>query len=247
MKRLSGRMALRWLLWGLTCLLVLALLAVMVFLVREYEENQNLVRLEQSAASMGMDVRSGLTRSVQNLMALHSLTSSPSNWPTLAADLLAAQRELVHLEWRDARMRPQATRTTPFLPQLYRYRPRSDSQADVAQACLNANRLSAPAYSPSYFWPLGPGQGIELLEMCLPLSRDGQPDGYLIATYSLAGLLTELMQARSGGANPDDEWNCRPAGALCRRSRRGATSRPGSRASGGRHPAFLGPGEWLLR
>jgi len=197
MKRLSGRMALRWLLWGLTCLLVLALLAVMVFLVREYEENQNLVRLEQSAASMGMDVRSGLTRSVQNLMALHSLTSSPSNWPTLAADLLAAQRELVHLEWRDARMRPQATRTTPFLPQLYRYRPRSDSQADVAQACLNANRLSAPAYSPSYFWPLGPGQGIELLEMCLPLSRDGQPDGYLIATYSLAGLLTELIPAQA--------------------------------------------------
>jgi len=31
------------------------------------------------------------------------------------------------------------------------------------------------------------------MEMCLPLMRDGQSDGYLIATYSLAAILTEMI------------------------------------------------------
>ena len=192
---LSGRLSRRWLLWGLTCSLVAALLATTVFLVREYEETQSLSRLEGSLASMSVDVRSGLTRSVQNLVAMHSLAPTPASWPTLASELLASQREIVHLEWRDPRLRPIVSRITPYLPQLYGYRPRSDTQVDVSQACLNASRLSAPAYSASYFWPLAPGQGVELMEMCLPLIREGQPDGYLIATYSLSGMLTELIPA----------------------------------------------------
>lgn len=190
-----GRLSRRWLLWGLTCLLVMALLAVLVFLVREYEETQTLTRLERSAASMSMDVRTGLTRSVQNLLALHSLAPTPSSWPGLAADILASQREIMHLEWRDRDLNPLATRPTPYLPDVYAYRPRRDALPDVIQACLNADRISGPAYSNSYFWPLAQGQGIELMEMCLPLNRDGQADGYLIATYAMAGLLTELIPA----------------------------------------------------
>lgn len=183
----------RWALWGLIFALLVALLAVMVFLVREYEESQLLVQLERNAASMGSDVRTGLNRSIQNLQALHGLAPTPELWPIQAAEFLSTHREMVHIEWRDADLRPMAARTTPYMPRLYTYRARRDSQVDVAQACSNATRLSGPAFSPSYFWPLSPGQGIELMEMCLPLMRDGQSDGYLIATYSLAAILTEMI------------------------------------------------------
>lgn len=190
---LAGRMARRWVLWGLIFALLIALLAVMVFLVREYEENQSLVQLERNAASMSTDVRNGLNRSIQNLQAWQGQAPTPALWPGQAAEFLSTHREMVHVEWRDAALRPMAARTTPYMPQLYAYRPRSDTQVDVGQACSNATRLSGPAFAASYFWPLGPGQGIELIEMCLPLMRDGQSDGYLIATYSLEGLLTELI------------------------------------------------------
>jgi len=193
MRTLPGRMARRWALWGLIVGLVVALLAVMVFLVREYEEAQLLVQLERDAASMGSDVRAGLNRSIQNLQALHGQSPTPDLWLHQSAAFLSAHREMVHVEWRDAALRPLAARNTPYIPRLYAYRPRSDTQVDVGQACSNASRLSGPAFSPSYFWPLGPGHGIELLEMCLPLMRDGQSDGFLIATYSLEGLLREMI------------------------------------------------------
>lgn len=192
-----ARLSRRWLLWGLTCLLVVALLSVLVFLVREYEEAQTLARLERSAASMGMDVRNGLTRSVQNLVALHSVAPTPASWSALAADILTAQREIVHLEWRDPELRVLAARATPYLPGVYAYRPRQDALPDISQACLNAERVSGPAYSNSYFWPLAQGQGIELMEMCLPLNRDGRADGYLVATYAMAALLTEHIPAEA--------------------------------------------------
>ena len=185
----------RWVLWGLICGLLMALLGVMVFLVREYEETQALSELEQQAAGMSTDVRAGLTRGIQNLSAIHSLSPTPTSWPTLAADLLASQREIVHLEWRGHDLQPLAARTTPYLPELYKYRARRESQPDVSQACTNANRISGPAFAPSYFWPLAPGRGLELVEMCLPLIRDGRADGFLIATFSLSGLLTELIPA----------------------------------------------------
>jgi len=196
MLALAGRVTRRWVLWALIFSTVVALLAVMVFLVREYEDSLVVAQLEQAAASMGMDVRSGLNRSVQNLQALNSLAPQPEGWSRQATDLLAAQRAIVHLEWRDAQMQPVVSRTTPYLPQLYAYRPRVATQVDVLQTCAKATRLSGPAYSLSYFWPLGPGQGIELMEMCLPLMRDGRSDGFLIATYSMAGLLTELIPAQ---------------------------------------------------
>ena len=36
------------------------------------------------------------------------------------------------------------------------------------------------------------GLGMELMEMCLPVVRAGAAEGYLVATYALPGLLSEL-------------------------------------------------------
>jgi len=180
-------------LWLLAGLLLAALFALLLFLMREYQHDQLQQALEREAARMGLDVRSGLARSVQDLHALQSVAPSPAFWPSAAADLLSAQRKLVHLEWRDPAHSVLVERLSPFWPTLHTVRPRHDALIDVRQTCALARRLDEAAYSISYFWPLPQGRGIELMELCLPLKRNGRPDGYLVATYTMAGLLAELI------------------------------------------------------
>ncbi len=182
----------RWLLWGALLALVLALLAVLVFLAAEYEQQRDQTALESDATALTSDIRSGLLRNVQTLQSLHSVAPSVSSWATPAAELLVSHRELVRLEWRDPQLQLLAARDTPFLIAPFDQLTREQARADVQQACDNARRLSGPAYSPSYFWPLNDGMGLEMFEMCMPVSRAGASTGFLVATYSLPGLLSEL-------------------------------------------------------
>ena len=66
----------RWLLWGALLALVLALLAVLVFLAAEYEQQRDQAALEADAAVVTSDIRSGLLRNVQTLQSLHSVAPS---------------------------------------------------------------------------------------------------------------------------------------------------------------------------
>jgi two-component system sensor histidine kinase DctS len=182
----------RWLLWGALLSLVLVLLGVLVFLATQYEESRDQAALERDAAAVTSDVRAALVRNVQTLQSLHSVAPTPDSWPGPAAELLAQHREMVRLEWRGIDLQPLVHRDTAYLPDLLGYLDRSQALPDVRQACGNAQRISGPSFSPSYFWPMSGGQGLELMEMCLPLVRSGVPAGFLVATYSLPGLLAEL-------------------------------------------------------
>ncbi|MDV7393719.1 hypothetical protein RZS08_20245, partial [Arthrospira platensis SPKY1] len=82
---------------------------------------------------------------------------------------------------------------SPYMPLIYSSRRRPEQFNELSQACLNAQRISGGAYSPTHFWPLGGGLGIELIEMCLPLQNNGLPDGFLVATYDMLGMLRELV------------------------------------------------------
>lgn len=197
MPALKPAWVVRHLLWLLAGLLLAALFALLLFLMREYQHGQLQDGLQREAARMGLDVRSGLARSVQDLHALQSVAPSPAFWPSAAADLLSAQRQLVHLEWRDPAHTVLVQRLSPFWPTLHAMRPRQDALIDVPQTCALARRLDEAAYSTSYFWPLPQGRGVELVELCLPLKRNGRPDGYLVATYAMAGLLAELIPAEA--------------------------------------------------
>jgi two-component system sensor histidine kinase DctS len=191
----SGRSSLRsrrWLLWGALMALVLALLGVLVFLAAEYEEGRDQAALERDATQVANDIRGELIRNVQTLQSLHSVAPTADSWTAPAADLLTAHREMVRLEWRSNTHALLAHRDTPYLASLSGYLNRDQALPDVRQACENARRLSGPAFSPSYFWPLSGGQGLELMEMCLPVVRAGLPNGFLVVTYTLPGLLTEL-------------------------------------------------------
>jgi two-component system, LuxR family, sensor histidine kinase DctS len=182
----------RWLLWGALLLLVAALLGVLVFLAAEYEEARDQEALERDAGALAGDVRSGLVRNVQTLQALHSVAPTIGSWLEPAAELLAQHRELVRLEWRDNGLQLRASRDSTFVAGLYGQLARLQAFPDVRQACENARRVSGPSFSPSYFWPMSNGLGMELIEMCLPVVRAGTSEGYLVATYALPGLLSEM-------------------------------------------------------
>ncbi|MBL0944953.1 MAG: PAS domain S-box protein [Hydrogenophaga sp.] len=185
----------RWPLWGALLLLVGALLTVLVFLAAEYEVGRDQASLDQEALDVASDIRSDLLRNVQSLQALNAFAPTPQSWDTPAADLLSGRREMVRLEWRDNALRPLAQRLSPYSADVFGALGREQALPEVRQACEAGRRLSGPAYSPSYFWPVRDGRGMELMELCLPLTEAGNPRGFLVATYTLKGILAELADA----------------------------------------------------
>ena len=183
----------RWQLWAALLLLVGALLGVLVFLAAEYEESREQALLERDAELLVNELRNELLRNVQTLQSLQSNAPSPDSWSVPAAEVLDRHREMIRIEWRDNRLRPLAHRNTPYWMDPYVLLDRERAIADIRQACDNASRVSGPAYSSNYFWPMGDGLGAEMMEMCLPLVRAGQPNGYLVVAYSLPGLLSERL------------------------------------------------------
>jgi len=189
--RLSARW--RWSLWSLMVVLVGALLVTLVWLAGRYEASQVQSKLERDTADAVADVRNGLTRNIQTLQALHAANPATPAWAAEAAQLLRSHREWMRIEWRDARLVTLLFADTPYRQPVFARLGRANASADVAQACTNARRISAPAYSASYFVPQIDGLGVEVMELCMPQVVAGEVTGYLVATYSLQEMLTDMV------------------------------------------------------
>lgn len=183
----------RALLWIVLVALVAALLATLVWLAGRYEVSQVQLRIERDAVDAVGDIRSALTRNVQNLQALPNAQEQPSAWLQDAFAVLREHREVVRLEWRDNQYIVGAVAESPYQVALFTKIMRPSTQAEVQTACDSARRISGPAYSPSHFQPLSEGMGSELIEMCLPLSAAGQKNGFLVVTYALQSMLSEFV------------------------------------------------------
>jgi two-component system sensor histidine kinase DctS len=187
----SGRIKLAWrrrALWSALVVLVLSLLGTLVWLAGRYEDSQVQSRLERDATEAVSDIRTALTRNLQSLQALHFRDPTPQAWLRDAAALLRDQRELLRIEWRD---KPQSIRRavdSPFRARVFERFGRDSAMSYVTQACSTAQRVSAPAYSSSYYVPLPDGLGFELMELCMPLAK-----GFLVASYSLQDVLDQLV------------------------------------------------------
>lgn len=193
----AGRWRLNWrrrALWTALAGLVVALLATLVWLAGRYEASQVQSRLERDAADAVNDIRARLTRNVQSLQALQFGDPRPDTWVRGANALLRERRELLRVEWRDSQYRVLAQAGTPYRPPVFERLGRESVQSEINQACNAARRISAPAYSTSYFVPMTDGLGIEVMELCLPLATAGVTMGYLVATYSLQDLLDDLAR-----------------------------------------------------
>jgi two-component system, LuxR family, sensor histidine kinase DctS len=187
----------RTLLWAALVALVAALLATLVWLAGRYEVSQVQARLERDANDAVGDMRAALTRNVQSLQALSTQPSPSAAWPQEATAILREHREMVRIEWRDNELNLLTVADSPYQKSLFTKLARSSAQVDVQIACGLARRLSGPAYSTSHFQPLSDGLGIELIEMCLPVSESGQNNGYIVATYALSHMLQELISKQA--------------------------------------------------
>jgi two-component system sensor histidine kinase DctS len=181
----------RSLLWVLLSALVVALLAVLIWLAGRYEASRWQGDVERDAQEGSAQLRAELNRNVQSLQVLQS-RESPTAWTTEAQSLLRTRREVLRLEWRGASNELVSAADTPYWPAGWlndRYRNNADAQA----ACDAARRSSGPAYSASYFMPgVGTG-GLEVMDVCLPWVRAGQFIGYSVATLGLQPMLAEMV------------------------------------------------------
>ncbi|WP_322991553.1 PAS domain S-box protein [Limnohabitans sp.] len=193
----SGRRSL----WAALIALVLAVLVTLVWLAGRYEASQVQAELEQDTANAVGDLRGGLRRQVQALQALQSSHFSPSDWQTRALELLRDNRDWLRVEWRDKSWQLQAFADSPLRASAFERIARTDVLNDANQACQRTKRLNGPAYSSTYFLPQSDGLGMEVMELCLPVTQSGDLLGYMVVTYSLQELLTERLGATFGRKN----------------------------------------------
>ncbi len=177
--------------------LVAVLLAVLVWLAGRYEMARQQQHLDDDAAQVASDVRLGLGRNLQGLQALTfgppgSALGPAPGWSGGAAELLRQRRELLRIEWRDLALKPLGAADSPYRPPVFLAAGREALRLEIEQACAGARRLAGAAYNSSYFVPLPGGVGVEVMDVCVPVVDHGRPTGYLLATYSLPGVLAEL-------------------------------------------------------
>ena len=184
----------RWALWSLLVALIVALLAMLMWLAGRYEAGQVQSLLERDAAEAVSDIRAGLLRNVQSFEALQSRSQAHTErWVPEATDLLRARRELLRIEQRDLDLVVLNQANTPHRPPLFERLGRSNAQPEVTLACTNARRTSGPAYSSSYFVPQSDGFGLQVMELCMPRLVAGSAIGYLVVSYSLNDMLSEMV------------------------------------------------------
>ncbi|MBE7367386.1 PAS domain S-box protein [Ramlibacter sp. HM2] len=188
----------RWSLWGLLGALVLALLVTVVYLAARYEASVAQGDVERDAADALSDIRSALTRNVQELQALQAGQRDRERWLAAADQLLRAHREFVRLEWRGPDLELRAEADSPYRNPAFARFGRANSLPEVQQACTAARRISSHAYARSHFVPQADGLGLELMELCLPQVEVGRLMGFIVATYSLSDLLATQIGPQMG-------------------------------------------------
>ncbi len=188
----------RWSLWGLLGVLVLALLVTVVYLAARYEASVAQSDVERDAADALSDIRSALTRNVQELQALQAGQPDRQQWQAAAERLLREHREFVRVEWRGPDLELRAEADTPYRTPAFARLGRANSLPEVQQACSAARRISSHAYARSHFVPQADGLGLELMELCLPQVEIGRLLGFVVATYSLSDLLAAHIGPQMG-------------------------------------------------
>lgn len=188
----------RWRRFGLWTTLVVLMgvgQSLLVWLTFNFENTRLQEQAEAASLALSTELRQTLGQDLQGLQALQWNDPPLSRWHTDAGELLRIQRNVLRIERRsldDLRLIDAVE--TPFQPAVFGVTPREQLDTETLLACTNAKRLAGPAYSRSYFVPLPAGHGLEVIDVCLPVSTGDQP-GYLTATLSLASVLNMSLGA----------------------------------------------------
>jgi two-component system, LuxR family, sensor histidine kinase DctS len=182
----------RWL-WSALVVLVTLLLVMLVWLAGRHEQSQTQSRLEQDLQQAADDIKLALARNAQTLWAV-----APGEVEGLARSggihkILQDHREIVLIEWRDRNLVQRAQLDSPYRARVFTRLPREEFFSEWSQACQRARRAGGAAYSESYFVPAQDGLGLEVMDLCLPLTQGGDVLGFLLMTYSLEQILDEMV------------------------------------------------------
>jgi two-component system sensor histidine kinase DctS len=188
-------------LWAALIGLVLAVLVTLVWLAGRYEISQVQSELERDTADAVSDMRTSLSRDVQTLQALQSEHVQVKTWQPEAMRLLRENRDWLRIEWRDQQLNPVAAADSPLRPPIFERTPRHEVVNETIQSCQRARRFNGPAYSSTYYLPQPDGLGMEVMELCLPMTQDGELTGYAVVTYGLQPLLVERLGKTFGRRN----------------------------------------------
>ena len=188
-------------LWAALVGLVLAVLITLVWLAGRYEISQVQSELERDTADAVSDIRTGLARDLQTLQALQSEHPSVKTWHPEAMSLLRKNREWLRIEWRDHQLNLKTFADSPLRAPIFERTPRNEVINETLQSCLRARRFNGPAYSGTYYVPQPDGLGLEVMELCLPMTHAGELTGYAVVTYGLQPLLVERLGQTFGRRN----------------------------------------------
>jgi two-component system sensor histidine kinase DctS len=190
----------RVLLWGLLLALLAVAQTLLVALTLRYEAWRVHDAAEAAAAEVGTAMRRDLLRLTHALQAQTAIEAANSRWSTAAAQLLRDNAALRRIEARDPVFAIAAAAESMLGPTPFARITRAELAAEADIACHEARRSNAPAFSRSYFAPFADGSGQEVVDLCVPVRRDGRDAGYLVATIALpvvleaAGAAAQVLQ-----------------------------------------------------
>lgn len=179
--------------WAALVLLLLIAQSLLVWLTIGYEGNRAQEQVDTAAVGAVTDLKQAVLRDQQSLQALMFNDPNELRWSEDANALLRQRRQLRRIERRDASMHLQQEADSPFIGPIDPQFRRDDADFPAQIACVAAQRQLSPVLSSSYFFPLPGGMGHELMDMCLPVLKNGHLVGYLIGSFSLAVLLDQVV------------------------------------------------------
>jgi two-component system sensor histidine kinase DctS len=181
------------LLWAALIALVLSMVLTLVWLAGRFEIEKLQLQTDRDASDAVSDLRNGLNRNLHTLETLIPLGVTPAQWIAQSESQLREHREWLRIEWRDTRLALRAAANSPLRTPVLAQSSPDHLLPEINLACTQARRWSNATYSPSTFVALENGSGVEVVEMCLPWSMDGELGGYLVASYSLTEMLTSFV------------------------------------------------------
>lgn len=196
MRWIALRLLSRWALWMSLVVLLVCMVGTLVWLAGRYEVSQVENRMAEDASYAVSDIRNGLTRNVQSLQALQFAGLASAPWEQEAASLLREHREWLRLEWRDEHLQLKSEVDTPFRAPVFGHMGTMFQMPEVVQACSVAQRQRGPGYSASTYVPQANGQGLEVMNVCLPVLSNGELVGFTVATYALNEILVNFLNAQ---------------------------------------------------
>ena len=186
----------RALLWGVLVALLLVAQTLLVALSIHYEDGREQDSAERAATEAAAEFKREMLRQMQSLQALAFTEDSGGGWQREAAALLRPKQGLERVEWRAMDLSVTAAVDTPYPPALFAHMPRAALALEAELACRDARRTASPNFSRSYFVPLPGGQGLEVMDLCVPVQRAGHEAGFLVGSFALTRVLEAVLSAR---------------------------------------------------